>query len=268
MDNLLGQVTHTEFHVPEAVGELAIILAVAGIAVVLHAVFQRRFHSDLLRRHNDVAGFLFSAVGVIYAVVLGFVVVVVWQKYDATVANIENEVAAVSDLYRVSAGFPPDVRADVRAGLAAYVHGIITLEWPHLSQHLQVEPTLDVLERVAKRVDTFVPANAAQVNAQQLAMTQVARVFDARRERLIQSVPNVPSVLWFALFAGAAAMLAFAYLFGVENRPAQLIMTGILAGLIAILFIVIAEFDSPYDGSVSISNDGWVILQSHLKDIP
>ena len=72
----------------------------------MHAVLQRRFTAELLRRHNDVAGYLFSAVGVLYAVVLGFVVVVVWQKYDETVANVENEVDAAADVYHVVDGFP------------------------------------------------------------------------------------------------------------------------------------------------------------------
>ena len=63
----------------------------------MHAFLQRRLRSEMLRRHNDVAGYLFSAVGVLYAVVLGFVVVVVWQKYDGAVANVENEVDATGE---------------------------------------------------------------------------------------------------------------------------------------------------------------------------
>ena len=74
----------------------------------------------MLRRHNDVAGYLFSAVGVLYAVVLGFVVVVVWQKYDGAVSNVENEVDAVGNLYHVVDAFPaPAPRSRIRGGLRA-----------------------------------------------------------------------------------------------------------------------------------------------------
>ena len=78
----------------EALGEILIVAVVIAVCVSLHAIWQRRSKSELLRKNNDVAGFLFSAVGVIYAVVLGFVVVVVWEKYDATVANVDTEIAA------------------------------------------------------------------------------------------------------------------------------------------------------------------------------
>jgi len=113
-----------------------------------------------------------------------------------------------------------------------------------------------------------VPKTPAQTNAQQGATQQLVRLFDARRQRLIHAAPSVPAVLWFALGAGALSMMAFAFLFGAENRPAQLVMTAILAGLIAILFVVIDEFDGPFSGSVSISDDGWVALQQHMSQIP
>ena len=252
----------------EALGEILIVAVVITVCVSLHAIWQRRSKSELLRKNNDVAGFLFSAVGVIYAVVLGFVVVVVWEKYDATVANVDNEIAAVSDLYRVVGGLPDPVRSQVRAELLSYTNGMIDSEWPQMAQRMIIPKDLDLLERLAHQVNGFAPKDAGEADVQQSAMQQVERLFDARRLRLIQSAPSVPLVLWFALAAGALAMLSFAFLFGVENRGAQLVMTAILAGLVAILFIVILEFDSPFNGSVRISDDGWILLQQHLSHIP
>ncbi|HYK54403.1 MAG TPA: DUF4239 domain-containing protein [Candidatus Eremiobacteraceae bacterium] len=249
-------------------GEIFIVFAVVVVAVVLHAIFQQRFKPDVLRRHNDVAGFLFSAVGVIYAVVLGFVVVVVWEKYDATVSNVESEVAAVADLYRSVGAYPEPQRSQIREELTRYVDQMITAEWPLMSQDVNVNPDVIILENLSHQVETYVPKTDAQSNAQQAAIEQIVRLFDSRRERLIHAAPSVPGVLWFALVVGAMSMMAFAFLFGSENRPAQLVMTAILAGLIAVLFIVIDEFDSPFSGSVSISDDGWVALQQHINQIP
>ena len=248
--------------------EIVIIAIVVAFSVGLHYFVQRRFRPAELRRHNDVAGYLFSAVGVIYAVLLGFVVVVVWQKYDVTVANVDTEIAAVSDLYRSVGAFSEPARSAIRADLRAYADAMVNVEWPHMSQHIVILKDIDLLEDIGHRVDTYPPRNPGQADAHLLAMEQLERLFDARRERIAQTAPSIPMILWFALVAGALAMLAFAYLFGVENRPAQLAMTAILAGLIAILFTVIAEFDDPFSGSVSISNSSWLIVQEHLKQIP
>ncbi len=102
---------------------------------------QRRLKSEVLRRHNDVAGFLFSAVGVLYAVVLGFVVVVVWQKYDDAVSNVENEVDAVANLYHVVDAFPTTERNQIRAGLRAYAETVALVEWPAMNRDQEVPET-------------------------------------------------------------------------------------------------------------------------------
>lgn len=262
----LGALTRTITSVPDLVAELAIVAAVVVMFVVVHAFLQRRLRSDILRRHNDVAGYLFSAVGVLYAVVLGFVVVVVWQKYDGAVANVENEVDAVGNLYHVVDAFPDASRTKIRADLLSYVEAVVRVEWPAMNRDQNV-PELGAqhLEEVAYLVDTYSPANFQQFAAQQAAIANEQRLFDARRSRLIATVPAVPPVLWFALVAGALAMVSFCYIFGVENRPAQLMMTAILVGLIGILFVVIQEFSTPFSGAVRISAEGWAYLQQHLQ---
>lgn len=268
IQKLTDVVSHSSLRVPEAMGELGVIVGVAAIAVLVHAVLQRRFHHEVLRRHNDVAGFLFSAVGVIYAVVLGFVVVVVWGKYDATVANVEDEVSAVADLYHTVEAYPNPLRQQLRSTLLRYVDTIVRVEWPEMERGEYSATGDPVLERVGTLTAALVPANARESNAQQQAMSQMLRLYDARRRRLVHAAPSVPAVLWFALAFGAGAMLAVAFLFGMESRPAQLVMTAILAGLIVMLFVVINEFDSPFSGSVRISDAGWVYLQHVLPHVP
>ncbi len=257
-----------QFNVAEGLRELAVIAGVVLVSVGLHAFLQHRVKSDVLRRQNEVAGYIFSAVGVIYAVVLGFVVVVVWQKYDATVSNVDEEIAAVSDLYRVSAGLPEPAQSRVRADLRGYSQAMIDVEWTRMAQRVIIPADLTEIENMAFTVNTVKPANAGQSNAQQASIEQVNRLFDARRQRIIETAPSVPQVLWVTLYMGALAMLFFCYLFGVENRPTQLIMTAVLAGIIAMLFTVIDEFDAPFSGSVSISDDGWRIIAQHLPQIP
>jgi hypothetical protein len=264
----VGTLTRTIVDVWELVAEMAIVGAVVVFFVALHAFVQQRLRSELLRRHNDVAGFLFSAVGVLYAVVLGFTVVVVWQKYDGSVSNVETEVDAVGNLYHLMDGYPPAERSEIRSGLRDYATTVARLEWPAMERNQPIpELGSQQLENITYAIESFSPTNLKEFAAQQAALAGEQRLMDARRSRLIEAVPAVPSVLWFALIAGALAMVAFCFIFGVENRPAQLMMTGILVGLIGILFVVIQEFATPFSGSVRISNDGWAYLQQRLPDV-
>jgi Protein of unknown function (DUF4239) len=243
---------------PVWVRELLIVAVVGGLAALLHALVHRRIKPTSLIKHNDVAGFVFSVIGVLYAVVLGFVVVVVWEKFDDANAHVQNEAAAASDLFRTVGALDPALRDHVRTQLASYGQHEIDVEWPLMAQgKLPRYGLAGGIETIVAEVDHYQPKNPGQVNVHQMALADAERLMDARRQRIDDTAPSVPQLLWFALICGAVATLGFSYLFGVENRGAQLVMTAVLAGVIAILFVVIHEFDSPFSGTVGVSDVAW-----------
>lgn len=248
-------------------GELLIMVLVGlGVAFV-HRLFLRHFRYDVLSDHNEVAGWIFSGVGVIYAVLLGFIVVVVWQKFDAAANNVQSEVSAVSDTYRAVQGYPDPLRSKIRNELNSYMKVMMRYEWPAMEHGRYSNEALDVMEQIAYDINTFKPRDDQESNAQQAAMAQEQRLFDARRLRLQQIQPSVPVVLWFALTAGAIALIGMAFLFGVERKVFHFVMTGTLAAVIALLFIIIAEFDRPFSGAAGVDMDGWYVLSEHLTHV-
>jgi Na+/proline symporter len=64
------------------------------IAMMGPLVIRRRMSLDVLRTNNEVAGFKFATVGVIYAVLLGFTVIVVWEKFNDAENNVALEAGA------------------------------------------------------------------------------------------------------------------------------------------------------------------------------
>lgn len=246
--------------------ELLIVAGVGLVAALIHALIHRRVKPESLIKHNDVAGFVFSVIGVLYAVVLGFVVVVVWEKFDAANDHVQVEAAAASDMYRSVGALDPSFRDKVRRQLETYAHHNIDIEWPLMAQSALPHAGLSSgLEDIVFEVDHYQPKGPGQINLHQLAIADAERLLDARRQRISDTASSVPGLLWFALISGAAATLGFSYMFGVENRRAQLIMTAILAAVIAILFVVIHEFDSPFSGTVGVSHAAW---NDFLERIP
>lgn len=55
---------------------LCVVLACAG-----HVLVHRSFKAVSFIEHNEVAGFIIAVVGVLYAVILGFLTVIVWEHY-------------------------------------------------------------------------------------------------------------------------------------------------------------------------------------------
>lgn len=104
------------------------MLAMAGTLVVRKSIGLAR-----LRTNNEVAGFKFATVGVLYAVLLAFAVIVVWEKFSVTEEYVAREAGAAATLYRLAEGMGGEPRANVRQALNAYLEAAVTRDWPAMA---------------------------------------------------------------------------------------------------------------------------------------
>ncbi len=248
---------------PGWAGILVFTLFPAIGAVLLHAVFRRYVPPRALIAHHDVAGFLVAVVGVLYAVVLGFIVVTAWAQFDSAQRNADSEASNVAELFVLAGTFPEPDRTQIRRALADYAFRVRDVEWPLLARGEQDPmardyglaafktfadmswPHMDVSDTVRESV------------VRQAAFTDFHELSVSRRQRLLDAEGGLQPELYFALVLGGMMVLAFAFLFGVENPLPQLIMTGLLAGLIGLLIGLVAEFDRPFGSAIRVTPDAW-----------
>ena len=94
------------------VGSMA--LAVGGLVL-----FRGVAPFEVLRESNDVVGNYLQTLGSIYAVLLAFVMFVVWTQFNDARANVEREANELLDLYRTARGLPEPTRGQVQASALA-----------------------------------------------------------------------------------------------------------------------------------------------------
>jgi len=70
------------------------LLSLGGLELV-----ERLVPAQTRQQHNDVAGFIYAALGVIYAVLLALVVIAVWEKYQAADETVEQEANAIAEIF-------------------------------------------------------------------------------------------------------------------------------------------------------------------------
>src|SRR5215470_15905776 len=104
---------------------LSAILSGAGLLVV-----HRLVPADARRPHNDIAGYISNITAFVYAVILAFLAVAVWQEYEAAGTTAQTEANAASDVYHQADGYPEPLRGVVRSAIKAYVDAVIDEEWP------------------------------------------------------------------------------------------------------------------------------------------
>ena len=65
---------------------LFMLVSVAGLVAV-----QRFVPIERRKQHNSVAGFIYAVVGIAYAVLLGLVLVAVWEQFQAARTTVDTE---------------------------------------------------------------------------------------------------------------------------------------------------------------------------------
>lgn len=217
-------------------------------------LIRRRIAFNRLAANNEIAGFYFGVVGVIYAVLLAFAVIVVWERFsDAETAVVQEAGAAVA-IYRLTTAPAPEAIA-TRAALENYLKQAIDKDWPQMAREKEsgdANQALDALYAAAARL-------AASTSAPPAVLTEMFRQLDsivqARRIRLHLATGIVPSILWVGLFGGALLTVGFTFFFGTENLAAQTLMTGILSIVVFTGLFLIVSIDHPFTGSVHIGSE-------------
>src|SRR5262245_54315472 len=92
---------------------LLFVVALPAFAVGGALLVRRIVGAEVLEYHNDVAGFIYAVVGVVYAVLLGFSAIIVWEQFRRAQEGVEHEADALADLYRNSRVFPVEVRNSI-----------------------------------------------------------------------------------------------------------------------------------------------------------
>ncbi|HYZ16789.1 MAG TPA: DUF4239 domain-containing protein [Candidatus Acidoferrum sp.] len=240
----------------------AAAIACAGL-IVVHVRFSRLNFGD----HNAVAGPMLGIVGGIFAVMLAFVTVVVWEEYDGSQQRLAIEGSAAGDIWRSAAGLPPGEMQALRDQIVAFAHTLIKDEWPQMqrgSSSARAEEQLDGLFGYAARIR---PANFGEANTQGTILQAISRLHDARRHRLLDNESGVSSFQWTVLLIGAIAVFAYCYLMGIDNLRAHAIMIGALAVVVSSMFVLIFELDYPFRGDLAITPSPWVDFLNNVTSM-
>ncbi|MGB6986115.1 MAG: hypothetical protein WBD74_09115 [Candidatus Aquilonibacter sp.] len=235
----------------------AAILIIGGF-VLLSLVFARvaglLVPKELLREHNELAGFIFAVIGVIYAVVLGFVAVGVWERFVVADDRTYDEASAITAVYRDAGSFSNwhSLRHDVRT----YVRYSTEVGWPAMQQGKTLPDTMSA-ERLSRDVH-HTPVRdmrESEVFAHMLERTSEALL--DRDARVTEDASGLNAVMWVVVFAGGFITIAFSYLFGFERTIMQTVMIGTLALLIGLVLFLTMSLDYPFRGAIRVGPDAF-----------
>jgi hypothetical protein len=239
-------------HVPTVwlgIGAVGIVVGLALLGVLL---VRGRVEHAALESHKEAAGAIFHVIGVIYAVLLGFVIVIGWEQFRAVEANAGDEAVMAGNLYREGLALGQQGRP-LRVALQRYAHSVVNIEWNYMATHQQQSRQTDAaLNAVWHAVKGMRPRNPTEVQLVSAAITDLGKMSEDRRTRIIDSTAEVPASLWAVLIVGAVITIGFVYFLGIERFAAQAAMVTALGTIVALSLFVILTLDLPFTGGVSV----------------
>jgi hypothetical protein len=240
------------------------VVIYVSISITSLLIIRKFYPHNKCKPHNDIAGFIFATLGVIYAVLLAFIVVITWQDFDKSQDVTVNEANSIAALYRDSTPFPAEFRAELKNELINYVKDIINEEWQMMAKGQRSAGAQKMQEELWKLYGGFQPKNETQKIFLAESVKKLNQAAEMRRQRIVYASTGIHPLLYFVLIAGSFITIAFTMLFGTENIIPHLIMVALLAAMIAITLFTVIAMDYPFTGGIGITPDVFINMLSSL----
>ncbi len=232
---------------------LLVVVLPTIVAVCVQIIVRRVFELRLLATNNEIAGFKFATVGVIFAVIVAFAIIVTWEKFAEAQGAVAQEAGAAETLYRLAAGSDAKVK-ETREALRSYLKLDVEKDWPAMEEG---EGSPEVTEALGSLYASVARLAEGEVRHTALLIEmfkQLDEITHDRRTRLHLASGVVPTIVWIVVFAGAALTVAFAFFFGAANLRAQILMTTFLSLLTFTAVYAVVEINYPFTGPSSVKS--------------
>ena len=227
---------------------IGVTLSIGGLIIVRKFIPHQK-----LKAHHDVAGPIFSTLGVVYAVLLGFVVVTVWQNFDRSRLNVEREANCLLELSACAESFNTEMKEQVRSLTAEYARAVVDQEWPMIARGQESPYVENIVSKIWILYSNYLPGDETEQVFFQESVRKLTELSGLRTIRLIDSKSGINPILWLVLLFGGVTTIVFTFLFGAESLNAQIAMATLLAVLIFLMLFTILLFDFPFTGGIRIS---------------
>jgi hypothetical protein len=235
------------------ISELLLSAAFVLVSVLGLLFVRRRVPLEQLVEHHEVAGVCFAVVGGLYGIILAFVLVSSWERYETARAQTELEANAIANIYRHSTAFSEPTRSRLGNAANAYVKSVLEEEWPAMADGHPSDATQSRYFEVWQSVLEARPKEAWEVALYQSTLEELDEFADGRRDRIFYMQSGLPSTIWVFLVAFGAATVAFTYYFGMPRMMPQIVITVILAATIAWTLALVRETQNPFSGGLRVN---------------
>jgi len=239
-----------------------IVITLAGIALV-HPLMRRMVHGK--GPVNDVVIFVAANFGLVYAVLLGLLIVATFQTTKDLQDHIAMEASSLSTIYRGAESYPEPLRSELRSQLRDYVHYVVEKDWPaHRNARVLVGGD-HRLQAIRKTLFSY----EQMAKPQEMLHGEMLRYFNtmnvSREQRLSAVSSSIPDVLWYVVIIGSLVTIVFIWMVHMDLIP-QIVLGGTTAFFLGLTTFLIYAMDHPLQGGVGVGPEPFrAVYDSAMK---
>ena len=250
-----------------AAAQIFFVIAVFGVGSVAGLCFVRWLVPlDRLQKNHEVAGVTFGVLGAFYGLVLAFVIVAAWERFDMANTDAIEEATALESLYKLGAAFSEPMRSQLDSAILEYSHRVIDKEWPEMANNTFQGGKQGAMELWAT-VLAYRPPDSREQTLMDKSIDQLNMISQTRSRRFNYYQQDLPSVVWTVIYLGCLMTIGFSYFFGSNVFRAQVLMCGFFSTLLGMTILAILELAHPYQGVVTITNEPYRYAISRMEEV-
>jgi FtsH-binding integral membrane protein len=226
------------------------------LAATVYWVVTRLAVNDRARAFKAVSPGMLPPLGILFALLVGFIAVEVWNSYDKAKVAVATEASALRAVVLLAGTFPEEQKTRIHALIDRHIETAVNEGWPAMAQHRLTLSTLPtaLIEELHDAL-ALKPADDSQRAAQSEMVKALHTALDARRQRIVISQSAVGTVKWAGiLLMGLCTLVAIAMVHS-DNRLTCAIALTLFATGIALSLLLIAAYSRPFTGEISVRPD-------------
>lgn len=239
------------------VAPLVLILGTVAVVGVLLAITRRLLPENPDRPHHDTADSIFQMVGVLYAVILAFVVIVVWETDGKARSDSQVEANAAARVYFTARSLPEPQRLELMTLARDYAETVAHQEWSLMARGRTSPQARQHVAAMRLTTHELRPTTADQEILMGDTLDAINELVDARRERTSALTAPMTPLMWVGLIVSSAVTIGFALLFNRPSFALHLLMVGSMAALIAFILWLVHDLSLPFSGTASVGPEAF-----------
>ncbi len=241
-------------------GRLILIRLVIFLLIFNICFFVVRFFNLLpsvkLIENNASLPWLFSAIGLIFSIISGFVIQSKWSTWNELIDATHGELNSLRQLHILSHHFLPKIGVKIRKKITEYLNLIIYESEKNINldqRSEDIDKALFALEETIFDIDY-----SEHPNIGAMSFDLIRKCTEYREKRLQNILHKLPlGVEIFIIFATGATIFSSLFI-GVASLAYDYLFTSIIALLAYGIYLLIDDLDHPYrPGQWHLSIEGY-----------